>query len=583
MLTVILLAVLQSSLPLGLALVGRELINTLVATLSHAANTLNSSPTASGRLTLWLVLGCLLTLSEVVTSGLQSAQRQRLQDALRLSMTLAVMQHAATLALPLLEDTTAQARLEQARIAAPTMLGQFILGSLGMVTQAVEMIAMIGIIHLIEPRFAGLLLLLALPYVAWQWQLAQMNHQTRARHTLQARWTQYWVTLLTDYRWASEIKLLHLAPMLMQNLQTFFHQVDVENWQLQRRGSIINIAFASTATVTIYLLFAGMLQRVLTGALTLGDVAIYTSITARLRTGTQNLVLALRTLREATLALEDLQAFLQIGSAQPQPGMQPVPDSNAVIEFDQVSFTYPGAQTPALTDLSLRLEPGQTVAIVGENGAGKSTLVKLLARLYEPTSGVIRYGGVDLRTLDVAAWQAQIGFVFQQFNRYAATASENIAYGNWQTLLTEPHTVRALARLVNMDQVIAQLPQGYDTLLHRWFNGVDLSMGQWQKLAIARTLARRESRLLILDEPTSSLDIQTEHDLLRCLRKMAVGRITLLISHRLSTLSLADQILVLEGGRLVETGSHAALLAQGGRYATWYTLQQAEISGGQRI
>lgn len=592
----------QSGLPLALALVGRELINTLVTALAQPAGAPAGSPHPTEGLTFWLVWGCLLTLSEGLNSGFLGYLRRRLQDELQMAVTLAVMQHASRLALPLLEDATAQARLEQARTTAPTMLGQFVIGSLNLLMQLMEIGAMVVIIHLIEPRFAGLLLLLVLPYLAWQWQLAKMNHQTRANQTLQARWTQYWVTLLTDYRWATEVKLLQLAPMLVQKLQTFFQQFNRENWQLHRRGTVINVAFASAATVMIYLLFAGLIQQVLIGTLTLGDVVVYTSITARLRTGTQGLVLALRGLREATLALDDLQTFFQLGASQAQPEAavanlwQPTPvqvaanrpcshpvlADNAVIEFDRVSFTYPGAKTPTLAGLSLRLEPGQTVALVGENGAGKSTLVKLLARLYEPTAGVIRYGGVDVSTLDLAAWQAQIGFVFQQFNRFAATAGENIAYGQWQMLLDQPQAIRAIARLVKADQLIERLPQGYDTLLHRWFNGMDLSMGQWQKLAIARALARTESRLLIFDEPTSSLDVQTEYDLLCQLRKMMTGRTTILISHRFSTLSQADQILVLAGGRLVETGNHAALMTQGGSYATWYALHQEQLNGESR-
>jgi ABC-type multidrug transport system fused ATPase/permease subunit len=306
-----------------------------------------------------------------------------------------------------------------------------------------------------------------------------------------------------------------------------------------------------------------------------GDLGLTIALFRQGQSSFESVLSSVAGMYEDALFLSNLQKFFDLPTTSEAPRTLPAktlgPGPHR-LEFDHVSFKYPGKKDWALQDFTLTLEAGEKLALVGENGAGKSTFIKLLLRLYDPTEGSIRYGGVDLRDLDVVDLRARMGAVFQDFVRYQFTAAENVGLGHPERL-EDRAAIEVAADAGGAKQVIDALPQKFDTMLGGWFEkGHELSGGQWQKLAIARAFMR-EAEVLILDEPTAAIDAEAEVALFERFKTLAKDRTAIIISHRFSTVRMADRIAVLEGGRLTELGGHDSLLARDGRYAKLFTLQ----------
>ena len=334
------------------------------------------------------------------------------------------------------------------------------------------------------------------------------------------------------------------------------------------------------STGAFYALLVEVAFRALDGAATLGDVAVFFGASARLRGGLQSGVDSLTGLLQGSLHISALMEFFENKSPARVSGEPVTSECAGAIKVQNVDFTYAGSSEPVLRDLSLEIRAGETVALVGENGCGKTTLVKLIARLYRPARGRITLDGRDIGKLEMHSLHRQIAFVFQSFSLYEATAADNIAYGDWENCLDNRERIEGIARAAGVHDMLMAMPEGYDTMLGRSFGTFDLSRGQWQKLAVARAFARRSS-LLILDEATASLDARAEFELFVRARELAQGRTTILISHRFSTVSMADRILVMDRGRIIENGSHRELLRRAGHYAELYGLHQRQMGSIQ--
>lgn len=491
------------------------------------------------------------------------------------TVSVELMAHAAKLDLMHFESAEYQDRLERARRQAAgrnALLSQ-------MFGQAQDMITVVTLAAGLFVYAPWLILLLPLSFVPAIWGETRFNtlayFMSRWR-TPERRELEYIRYIGASAETAKELKLFGLGDFLIARFKQLAHAIYLENRTLSTQRAAWGALFSSISSLTYYGAYGFIVWRTITGDFTIGDLAFLSGSFLRLNGLFQKILLGFTAIAGQSMYLDDLFSFFEIeptilSPVNPKPFPQPIKQG---ITFEDVGFRYPDTEGWAIRHLNFTLKAGETLALVGENGAGKTTIVKLLTRLYDPDEGRITIDGVDLKELAVADIHAHIGVIFQDFIRYSLSARENIGVGRIEDQGDMDRIGDAAERSL-ADAVIARLPEGYDQQLGRLFKkGRDLSGGEWQKVAIARAYMR-DADLIILDEPTAALDAKAESEVFSRFKSLASGKTAVIISHRFSTVRMADRILVLENGGILEAGTHEELLALRGRYAELFELQAA--------
>jgi ATP-binding cassette subfamily B protein len=570
--TVVLLGVvfrvLTALLPIGLLAISKLIVDRIVQVVSHHQQI--------PRTLWWLVLAefALAAIGSMLARTLDYFDTL-LADKYTRYVSIEVMRHAAGLDLSAYEDPIFYDRLERARVQATDRLGM--IQSLGrLLQQTVTTLSLSISIVYFSPWLLLILIAGVVPAFLGESHFAFLEYAKNFRQTPVRRHLDYLRILGGSKEAAKELKLFGLGSFLTARFAQLSNEIYRENVELAGRRLRVGALLTVLGTLGYYTAYVWVIWRTALGELSIGTLYFLAGAILQASNNIQQIFSTASSIADQALFLTDLLAFFEMQpTIRSKPNALPAPRPvMRGFEFRDVSFEYPGTTRLVLDRLNFTLRPGERVALIGENGEGKTTIVKLLTRLYDPTGGRILLDGVDLRDYDIEDLYREVGVIFQDFMRYEMTARENVGVGRIEDL-DDTERVISAARKSLADEVIARLPGGYEQMLGRRFHeGVDLSGGEWQRLALARAYLR-DAQLLILDEPTAALDARSEYEVFARFAELTEGKMTLFISHRFSTVRMADRIIVLANGRIAEEGNHQQLIALGGQYAEMFELQAA--------
>jgi ABC-type multidrug transport system fused ATPase/permease subunit len=482
-----------------------------------------------------------------------------------------ILEKALTLDLMHFEDAEFYDKMTRARREASSRPLALVNRTFGLVQDAIALITYTGLLLKFSGWAVGVLVVAALPAFWAETRFAGHTFRVLQRRAPEWREQTYLETLMAREDFAKEVKLYQLGSLFLERYRGIFQHLYQEDRRLTVQRSVWSYSLGLVSTAAFYGAYVWIVLAAIARTISLGDLTLYLVVFRQGQGSVASLLSAISSLYEDSLYLSNLYEFLEEDIPPPTGSAVQGPDPADGLRFEQVGFTYPGNATPALESVSLQLRPGEKLAIVGENGSGKTTLIKLLTRLYVPSSGRILLDGLDLQEWDVTVLRRRIGVIFQNFVKYHASLGENIGVGDVEYLTDEVRWQRAAEQ--GTAQGLVEL-LGYQTRLGKWFkDGRELSGGQWQKVALSRAFMRERADILVLDEPTSAMDPEAEVQVFEHVRSHSANQMVILISHRFSTVRMADQIVVLADGKILEAGTHEALLAINGRYAKLFTLQ----------
>ncbi|MBZ8181426.1 ABC transporter ATP-binding protein [Oscillatoria salina] len=561
----ILLAILTLAggvLPAAIAYVGKLIVDAVVSQSSILALQ-------------YVALEGLLVISLAFTQRSKVVCQSLLRVLLAQKVNVLILEKALQLDLVHFEDSEFYDKMTRARREASQRPLSLVTRTFSLVEDSIALITYSGLLLQFSVWAVIILAIAALPSFIAETRFAGEAFRLFRWRSPETREQTYLEILLAREDFAKEVKLYQLGQTLLQRYRNIFQRLYHEDRNLTLRRGFWTYLLSLFSTATFYLAYAWIVLETISAQISIGDMTMYLVIFRQGQSTFSAALTSIGGMYEDNLYLSNLYEFLEQKVSQSQGNATTGIIPGDGVRFENVSFTYPGREEPALENISLHLQPGEKLALVGENGSGKTTLIKLLTRLYVPTAGKIFLDGVDLQAWDLQHLHQRISVIFQDFVRYQFTIGENVGVGDVSHLENSDRWKQA-AQKGMAKPFIDSLPEGFFTQLGRWFrSGVELSGGQWQKIALSRAFMRSQADILVLDEPTSAMDAEAEAQIFERLSQLTKNQIVILISHRFSTVRMADKIVVLSQGKVIEQGTHEELLAANGRYARLFTLQAA--------